>query len=64
MLVDEIVQKIPPGFLTTGALNPRFPGGLELQARLLEAEGFEIEKKGKTTWRVHGFAEKLFPLDN
>jgi hypothetical protein len=41
-----------------GALNPRFPGGVEAQARKLRAEGHVIEKRGKT-WRVADFEGAL-----
>ncbi|MGD0090388.1 MAG: MGMT family protein [Planctomycetota bacterium] len=32
---------------TGGELNPKYPGGLAGQKKLLEAEGHRIEKKGK-----------------
>lgn len=32
---------------TGGELNPKYPGGIERQKSLLEAEGFEVIQKGK-----------------
>jgi len=32
---------------TDGILNPKFPGGVEAQKKMLEREGFKIIKKGK-----------------
>ena len=43
---------------TKGALNPKYPGGMEAQAERLEAEGHEIEKTRKT-WKVKGFERQL-----
>ncbi|MGA2668739.1 MAG: hypothetical protein ABSF32_07445 [Ignavibacteria bacterium] len=34
---------------TGGELNHKYPGGIEKQTGLLEAEGFEVIKKGKKT---------------
>ncbi len=42
-----------------GTLNPKFPGGVEKQAKNLSAEGFEIEKKGTTKLRVKNFEKYL-----
>ena len=36
-----------------GELNPKFPGGVEEQKKLLEAEGFTIIKKGRTNIRYY-----------
>lgn len=35
-----------------GALNPKYPGGIRLQAAFLEAEGHRIRQKGKTSFLV------------
>ncbi|MDA9008702.1 MGMT family protein [Alphaproteobacteria bacterium] len=43
---------------TDGELNPKYPGGIEHQASQLEAEGFEIRRKGKRAF-VERFEEKL-----
>jgi alkylated DNA nucleotide flippase Atl1 len=32
---------------TSGALNPKYPGGTEAQKKLLESEGHEVIQKGK-----------------
>ena len=47
---------------TGGALNPKFPGGLESHAAKLEAEGFTIIKKSKTNWLVDNFERFLVQL--
>ncbi len=44
-----------------GLLNPKYPGGVVVQRRLLEAEGHTIEKKGKQ-FRVKGFEHRLADL--
>ncbi|MBD3284986.1 hypothetical protein GF359_01295 [candidate division WOR-3 bacterium] len=43
---------------TKGALNPKYPGGMETQAVRLEQEGHKIDRTRKT-WRVADFEEKL-----
>jgi alkylated DNA nucleotide flippase Atl1 len=35
---------------TGGALNPKCPGGIEEQKRLLESEGHKVIQKGKNAW--------------
>ncbi len=44
-----------------GELNPRFPGGVELQSRQLRDEGFAIVRNGKTSM-VKDFASQLISL--
>lgn len=48
-----------------GELNPKFPGGIELQKELLEAEGHIILKKGRKNLRyyVKDYQKSLFLLD-
>ncbi len=36
-----------------GELNPKYPGGVEEQKKLLEAEGFTIVKNGRTNIRYY-----------
>lgn len=36
-----------------GELNPKYPGGIEEQKKLLEAEGHTIVKKGRTNIRYY-----------
>ncbi len=47
-----------------GELNPKYPGGVEEQKKLLEAEGFTIMKKGRTNIRyyVKDFGNFLFKI--
>lgn len=47
-----------------GELNPKYPGGVEEQKKLLEAEGFTIVKKGRTNIRyfVQDYENYLFEL--
>lgn len=43
-------KRITPWWRTLksdGSLNPKFPGECNLQGKILEDEGFEIEKRGK-----------------
>ena len=42
-----------------GTLNPKFPGGMEQQAKLLSDEGFTIIRKGKHKLQVKDFEEWL-----
>jgi hypothetical protein len=44
-----------------GSLNPKFPGGIEGQARYLKAEGFKLNRKKKTP-RVENFEPRLVHL--
>lgn len=48
-----------------GELNPKYPGGVEEQKRLLEAEGHTIIKKGRTNIRyyVKDYENFLYRLD-
>ncbi len=48
-----------------GELNPKYPGGIEDQKRLLEAEGFTIIKKGRTNIRyyVKDYVKFLYRLE-
>lgn len=48
-----------------GELNPKYPGGVEAQKKLLEDEGFTIVKKGRTNLRyyVKDYEKFLFELD-
>lgn len=41
-----------------GELNPKYPGGVEEQAKKLKAEGYKITQKGKK-WLVEGFVKSL-----
>ena len=47
-----------------GELNPKYPGGIEEQKKLLEAEGFTVIKKGRTNIRyyVKDHEKNLFEL--
>jgi alkylated DNA nucleotide flippase Atl1 len=54
-------KKVTPYWRTLksgGVLNPKYPGGIEQQQRLLESEGHKVSRSGKTT-RVEGFETKL-----
>ncbi len=44
-----------------GALNPKFPGGMDAHAAKLEAEGHEIDRTRKT-WKVQDFSKRLARL--
>jgi hypothetical protein len=44
-----------------GSLNPKFPGGVDNQARYLRREGFTLNHNSKTP-RVEGFARRLITL--
>lgn len=48
-----------------GELNPKYPGGVEEQKKLLEAEGHAIIKKGRTNIRyyVKDYERFLYRLD-
>ncbi|KQC06066.1 MAG: hypothetical protein APR54_07735 [Candidatus Cloacimonas sp. SDB] len=43
---------------SNGYLNPKYPGGMEKQKELLEAEDFVVEKRGKN-YRVKDFEKYL-----
>lgn len=47
-----------------GELNSKYPGGIELQRQLLEAEGHRVIEKGRTKKRyfVENYQDALFPL--
>ena len=49
-----------------GELNPKYPGGAETQARLLEAEGHRIVRRGRTNIRyyVADYERALFSLED
>ena len=42
-----------------GVINEKYPGGLQKQIELLEAEGHEVVPKGKNNFRVVDFEKKL-----
>jgi len=44
-----------------GELNEKYPGGVEGQRLLLEAEGHEVFQKGKR-WLVRGYEEALWEI--
>lgn len=46
---------------TRGALNPKYPGGMQAHAAKLEAEGHEVEKIRKT-WKVVDYEKRLAKL--
>ena len=46
---------------TGGVINPKYPGGVEVQKKLLEKEGHEVVQKGKK-YVVVDFAESLAKL--
>lgn len=48
-----------------GEVNAKYPGGLEVQRGLLEAEGHSIIQKGKTKMRyyVQDFQKKRYSFD-
>lgn len=48
-----------------GELNPKYPGGVEEQKKLLETEGHTIIKKGRTNIRyyVEDYEQFLYRLD-
>jgi hypothetical protein len=45
-----------------GSLNPKYPGGVDSQARNLRTEGFTVTRKGKTGRVVKEFERSLFTL--
>jgi len=44
-----------------GELNPKYPGGIEKQQELLEAEGHTVIQRGKRFF-VHDYQDKLIEL--
>lgn len=46
---------------TGGEINPKYPGGVERQKRLLEAEGHKVIQKGNR-WLVADYEKKLLTL--
>jgi hypothetical protein len=46
-----------------GGLNPKFPGGVDQQARYLRAEGFAVVREGKKPPVVKDFERRLLSLD-
>ena len=49
---------------TDGELNPKYPGGIEYQRKMLEMEGHEIFTKGRKNIRyfVKDFENDLYDL--
>jgi alkylated DNA nucleotide flippase Atl1 len=45
-----------------GELMPKLAGGLEVQAALLQAEGFAVDESGKKP-RIKAFKDKLFAFN-
>ena len=47
-----------------GELNPKYPGGVEYQMKMLEAEGHSFIKKGRKNIRyfVKDYEDSLFSL--
>lgn len=57
-------KKITPYWRTLktgGALNPKYPGGIERQKKLLESEGHNVTKKGVKAL-VERYKEKLLTI--
>jgi alkylated DNA nucleotide flippase Atl1 len=55
-------KRITPWWRTLkegGTLNPKYPGGIQKQMELLEAEGHTIVPKGKKNFKVADFEKKL-----
>jgi hypothetical protein len=46
-------KDLPKIIKPKGELNPKYPGGMEEQAKRLRKEGHKIEKRGKR-WFVKG----------
>ena len=63
---NEGKKKITPWWRTLklhGALNPKYPGGVEAQSTRLKAEGHTIEPgQGKKPPRVKDFEQRLAEL--
>jgi hypothetical protein len=58
---EEGKKKITPYWRTLksrGQLNPKYPGGVKKQKKLLEKEGHQIARKGKNYF-VAGYQKKL-----
>ena len=54
-------KRITPWWRTLksgGELNPKFPGGVDHQRSLLEAEGFTVQRKGKRKLVVADFEKQ------
>ena len=47
-----------------GELNEKYPGGIQAQRALLEAEGHTVVSRGRTRprWYVRDYEQALFPL--
>ena len=43
-----------------GALNPKYPGGVDSQARQLRAEGFTVTRNGSRPPKVNEFERRLY----
>jgi hypothetical protein len=57
-------KRITPWWRTLksgGELNPKNPGGIAAQQRLLESEGHKVTRKGRR-WFVRGFERRLARL--
>ncbi len=55
-------KRITPWWRTLkegGVLNPKYPGGVQRQMELLEAEGHVIVPKGKKNFKVVDYEKKL-----
>ena len=55
-------KRITPWWRTLkegGVLNPKYPGGIQRQMELLEAEGHTVVPKGKKNFKVVDFEKKL-----
>jgi alkylated DNA nucleotide flippase Atl1 len=55
------IKKFTPFWRTLkegGVINEKYPGGIERQAVLLEAEGHHVIQKGKK-WKIENFTESL-----
>ncbi len=59
-------QEITPYWRTLktgGELNPKYPGGIEEQKKLLEAEGHRVIKKGNK-YLVENYQERTIPFNS
>ncbi len=55
-------KRITPWWRTLkegGVLNPKYPGGVQKQMELLEAEGHTVVPKGKKNFKVLDYEKKL-----
>ena len=59
-------KRITPWWRTLkgkGELNPKYPGGIEKQMELLEAEGFRVIPKGKKKFVVADYEKYLAKIE-